>query len=316
MLTFVRFFLVIFFFLFCSIQILSIRSGSAGIVGAWLGLTGGSAVQSIRLLSWPQSRLPVNSLCVLSIFKNESINIREWASHYRWQGASALLLLNDSPRSNDEPLWQRELRGFEDFVTVLDAPFRHAQERNYNEAGRAWLEARGCTFVAVLDLDEFMFVRATSTMGNGSARDLRSEVQSAFETNKAVAELSCPWLMFGSSGLNAHPRGLVASVRLNFTWRALHPHSLTKSIIRLARLVRFRVHNHEVQGITYGCPPALALNHYPIQSREYFEAVKMTRGDVAAPELDKIRDLNYFRSYDGHDVEDTTLRDLVLRELI
>jgi hypothetical protein len=60
--------------------------------------------------------------------------------------------------------------------------------------------------------------------------------------------------------------------------------------------------------------PSLVLNHYPIQSRERFAAVKMTRGDVAQPGLEQVRTMEYFNTYDkdGNETDNLELRDLVL----
>lgn len=276
-------------------------------IAAWLASARRAGVAlSVARLRWPQARLPAHSLCVLAIMKNETLNLKEWAAHYRWQGASAVVLLNNGGGDDvDEAGWRAELRGFEDFVTVLDAPLPHSQEPQYNDIGRPWLEARGCEFVAVLDLDEFLYVRRPAV-------SLRAAVAAAFDAAGAgTALLACPWLMFGSSGLVAHPRG---SVRTNFTWRAAQPHVLHKSIARLASLVRLKAHEHETLGGKAGCPPDLALNHYAIQSREYFAAVKMSRGDVCCKEYEGVRTWDYFRGFDFREVEDTALRDLVQQE--
>jgi hypothetical protein len=269
------------------------------------GKTSGAALAVARL-RWPQSRLPPRALCVLAIFKNETLNLREWVAHYRWQGASALLLLDNGGEAG-EAGWRTELRGSEDFVTVLDAPMRHAQELQYNEIGRPWLEARGCEFAAVLDLDEFLYLRAPPT----AQYSLRSAVAGAFDAAGAsVAQLSCPWLIFGSSGLVAHPRG---QVRVNFTWRAKEPHVLHKSIVRLSRLLKIKAHVHEASGDVMECPHEFVLNHYAIQSREYFEAVKMRRGDVCCKEYEGVRSWDYFRAFDSFELDDVALRDLVLQ---
>ena len=55
----------------------------------------------------------------------------------------------------------------------------------------------------------------------------------------------------------------------------------------------------------------IRLNHYPIQSVEFFEKVKMTRGDVASRDWDNIRDMNYFYKYD----ENKTMKDETLANM-
>jgi hypothetical protein len=53
------------------------------------------------------------------------------------------------------------------------------------------------------------------------------------------------------------------------------------------------------------------LNHYAIQSLDWFKAVKMTRGAADSANYDKIRDLTYFKRYDAPaTVVDTELKDM------
>lgn len=54
------------------------------------------------------------------------------------------------------------------------------------------------------------------------------------------------------------------------------------------------------------------LNHYPIQSVEYFENIKIGRGDALNSKMNDIRDKKYFRRYD----EPATLTDTTLANLL
>jgi hypothetical protein len=49
------------------------------------------------------------------------------------------------------------------------------------------------------------------------------------------------------------------------------------------------------------------LNHYAIQSFDWFMAVKARRGDVSTKSLDGVRNEEYFKAYDQNDVRDTQL---------
>jgi len=42
----------------------------------------------------------------------------------------------------------------------------------------------------------------------------------------------------------------------------------------------------------------LHLNHYPIQSVEFFQKIKMTRGDATNIKLNNYRNMKYFYNYD------------------
>ena len=52
---------------------------------------------------------------------------------------------------------------------------------------------------------------------------------------------------------------------------------------------------------------ALQLNHYAIQSMEWFQQVKMTRGDSSSPKNENVRTLAYFKEHDFRDMIDTEL---------
>ena len=53
----------------------------------------------------------------------------------------------------------------------------------------------------------------------------------------------------------------------------------------------------------------LQLNHYQIQSKEYFEKIKMVRGDVSNKSWDSMRTWKYFEENDklNSDVTDLEL---------
>jgi len=234
--------------------------------------------------------LPPNSFCVLGIFKNERSMLREWTEHYLWQGAAEIVLLDNG--STDD--WRGSLRGIP-HVSVFSAPSAHSQIPYYNSLGAPYLRKRGCSIVLVADLDEFWV---------STDRVLLSAFQRVF-ANDSVSQMRCPWIMFGSSGLAQQP----ASTRRAFVWRKSEPDfGNTKAVVRLSAATELRVHWHYVShGETIGCAPGFQVNHYPIQSREWFAATKMTRGDVNARWADSIRDWDYFKRYDWHEEADFVL---------
>ena len=52
---------------------------------------------------------------------------------------------------------------------------------------------------------------------------------------------------------------------------------------------------------------ALNLNHYAIQSLDWFMRVKATRGDGCSADADNVRDLSYFQSFDENSDDEDTL---------
>lgn len=240
-----------------------------------------------------QSDIPIFG--VLCIFKNEEMVIREWVEHYLWQGADHIIMLNNGSTDN----FREQLSGFDERVIVIDAPEQHAQVKNYNEIGLPEIKKRNISMLAVVDVDEFLFSK--------DRRNLKTAVATIFSENPGVSQLSVNWAMFGSSGHNKQPD----SVRLSFTKRAKELHQLVKSIILVKELNDLNVHSHNVNENTINVSDKIQLNHYAIQSKEYFEKVKMSRGDVHTKNSDSVRNWKYFNDYDHKEEDDFLLRDYV-----
>lgn len=143
-----------------------------------------------------------------------------------------------------------------------------------------------------------------------------SEQTAALKGEPALsAALQVPWKMFGSSGHIKQPNGVVE----NFVWRTdwnSKYHEFVKSIFRTA--AAGMIHHHQTRispeyKVAYplydissrivtediSIPDtdfALHLNHYPIQSKDWFIKVKVQRGD--AVHARNARDEPYFLEYD------------------
>ena len=163
--------------------------------------------------------------------------------------------------------------------------------------GLPWLKQHGVDVLAILDLDEFMF--------GTDGKNLKQHVVKVFGVDNPPSQFSCHWTMFGSSGHDKQP----PSIRKGFTWRKKDLDQNIKSVMLLKDVTGLGLHSSAVTGQAVPCPPGIQLNHYAIQSKEFFEKVKMTRG--AADQIVNVRDWNYFNIYDVKDEEDTKLKDLV-----
>ena len=203
---------------------------------------------------------------------------------------------------------------------------KNAQVELYNR----WLpEAKKFDWVIVVDLDEFIYARN----GFKTIKDYLGTI------DKDIYKIRIPWKLFGSSGLKKQPNSVIQ----HFVHRRKFPESGThtnapervieiKTIIRGPHLQKIQVHNSDVTHFTdlHQCFPdnkdyrdviftlidesslethSLHLNHYRIQSWEFYKKVKMTRGDGAVKKFDNVRTRKYFKLYDYKDMEDTELRD-------
>jgi hypothetical protein len=244
---------------------------------------------------------------VMGIFKNEAMGIREWVDHYKWQGVDEILLLDNASTDGGADL----VKNIE-HVTVLSAPDQHAQHANYNKIGFPWLKQHSVDVLAILDLDEYMF--------GTDGKNLKEHILEIFDTPSPPSQFSVNWTMFGSSGYEKQP----ASIRKSFTWRKKDLHVDVKSVMLFKNVTDCNskptsklgevwcglwLHNSDVSGNTITNPPGIQLNHYAIQSKEFFEKVKMARG--AADVTENVRDWEYFKRYDWKEQEDTQLKKLV-----
>lgn len=235
-------------------------------------------------------------IAIVALFKNEAMGIREWVQHYKWQGVNHILLLDNNSTDN----WRNALDGYESFVTVIPAPEPHAQTKHYNTIALPWLKAHNYDVAGIVDLDEYAF--------GLPGRSLRGHLEQLFSVPPRPSQLLLKFHMFGSSGRVKQPR----SIRRGFTWKKREvATNNTKAFVWVNDVIRIGVHRSRVRGTTIVAPPGLQLNHYVLQSREFFKKVKMQRGDAVKGEWDSARDWNYFRRYDTNEVEDTLLQRMV-----
>lgn len=219
---------------------------------------------------------PPIKLGVLGIFKNESIGIREWIEHYKWQGVDVIVLLDN----NSTDTWRESIQGLEKDIIVIPAPENYKQRENYVTLGFPRLKEEGVNVMAILDLDEFMFGKDGKTM--------KERVEEIFGQPNRPSQVCCNWIMFGSSGHKKQP----PSIRKGFVDKKADPHINIKSIVWMDDIepytgtmsIRGRKHRFyngvnqhvcNVKGRTEDCPPGLQLNHYKVQSEEYFNKVKL-----------------------------------------
>ena len=262
-------------------------------------------------------------IAIVAIFLNESRGMREWLDHYMWQGIDAILLLDNGSTDNWKPIVEEYSR-----VTVQDAPLRHYQAQYYQES-LSWLRDNKIEIAIFVDLDEFIF-----SLDGRSLQEILLE----FFFHPAMADISemfIPWSQFGSSGFEIQP----ASVRESFTWRRREEPGLQysngKTFFRVRDVENAEIHVPRIRdGVlvyagdrfegevfadmldpnfidSLSSGPPLRLHHYMIQSREFYETVKMKRGAADVPEHYDLRTKEYFEENDYHDVEDTALRDYI-----
>ena len=243
-------------------------------------------------------------LVVVAIFKNEAVAMREWLNHYVREGVDHFYMIDNGSTDN----WQSEVEGFP--VTIYSDTEKAKQTEHYNNY---FLEEvkRNSQWVMVVDLDEFMYARK----GYKTIPEYLDTIDNKFK------QVSVLWKMFGSNGHIVQPKNIIQNFRsrLNYDNYVDNSFQYAKCICRSFYLEKFEVHLHKIDGSTKDLitinnisentlnNSPLHLNHYAIQSWEWFKNVKMTRGDVITSENNNVRNTKYFTKYDVNDIEDNEL---------
>lgn len=260
------------------------------------------SLKRLKLSARKASMTRPTKLGVLAIMKNEAMNIDEWIEHYLWMGAGKIYLIDNG--STDDTVSKARAWQAKGLVQLVEYTEKHKQRQHYWRAIKHFQIRQQCEWLLVADLDEFWFCP------NG---DRMTTALCEFESYDVIYS---NWVMFGSSGLVEQPK----SAREGFLLRrpGTDAHLNTKYICRTSVLKRASsVHIHKIKGAdssrTISDIQRFQLNHYPIQSLEFFRSVKMTRGAADSSEYDNFRDIGYFRRYDDGCTEiDRKLADLVL----
>ncbi len=250
-------------------------------------------------------------LCVIACFKNESHILHEWMKHYFSRGFDHIYLINDhSTDSFEQVLSQFPAESYTLYNNDVEFEKCGRQVKMYERFSKeAILKS---TWLAVLDLDEFLY------------SPLKTNLKSLFlefELN-GIRQVTVDWVHFGSSSRIVQPSGGVVAgflMRESFDTFRHKKYFGVKSIVLTATLKNIRIHQHEITKISEKDSDALRLgwtvnknillvNHYAIQSLQFFMDVKCVRGDSNRWIATNARNLEMFRAMDNNDIEDTRLR--------
>jgi hypothetical protein len=203
--------------------------------------------------------------------------------------------------SDDEPLSIIQEYIDKGIVTYYFLPEKHRQVYHYRYVFDNANLKNETFWLAVCDLDEFFF---------GVDKNLKINLRTLEDSYDYII---CCWKMFGSDGHQSHPE----DIRRDITFRKkdlcdggkyiFKPQIIDNSSrIWLHTLVDIDIERKTVENVL------IQLNHYPIQSLDFFQKVKMTRGDAYTEYSDNVRDLTYFNNYDTNEYCDEKLKNLVI----
>ena len=269
------------------------------------------------------------SLCLVAVFKNEGHILTEFINHYLRQGVDKFLFINNE--SDDDYL--QKLQPFIDNnrVELVNDNRKHVQNQYYS----LYLEkCKLYDWVIRCDLDEFIYSRN----GFNSIKEYLNSL------DDSISYIFVQWKLFGSNSYIKQPESVIKSFtkRLNYTKDKdtegiiIHnglKYCCHKSITRTKYLISFGVHSNHTSvhnDITSDNIKKLEnepgdfskfdeeilqnsflhLNHYYIQSYDWFMRIKTTRGD--ATNSNNVRNESYFKKHDHNcnDIDDFELSNL------
>ena len=236
----------------------------------------------------------------LSIFKNETMNLKLWIEHYLWQGIEHFYLIDNG--SDDNPLSILQEYIDNGIVTYYFLPEKHKQVEHYRYVFDTERLKEKTYWLIVCDLDEFFY---------GVDKKLTTKIKSL---ENYYDYILCNWQMFGSDGCIQHP----TDIRIAITHRQKQLSAQTKYIFKPSVIENSsQVWIHHLNSVPKTIRRRIAnnlirINHYPIQSIEFFQKVKMTRSDVYYLKPEEEKNMNYFTKYDFKETNDEILKNLLL----
>jgi hypothetical protein len=235
-------------------------------------------------------------LSILAIMKNEAMNLKLWIEHYIWQGVDHIYIIDNN--SDDESIQIIEdlinngypitlYKLFEQYKQVEH--YKYVYDKENLQEKTKWL--------IVADLDEFFYCN-------------NSKISNELKKYENYDYISSKLRIFGSNNCIEHPK----DIRISLTKRVKELHYLGKYIFQTKNIHSSSLQVHELiheYNNKINLSKIFRLNHYRIQSKEYFEKVKMVRGDVYFSY--NYRDLNCFvNDNKNNDYEDNDLKNMIL----
>lgn len=249
-------------------------------------------------------------LTIGAIFKNESHILKEWIDHYFFHGIDHIYLINDNSNDNYLTILQQYIKDHKVTLYNTSNEFQGLNRQNqyYNYFFKKHLNETN--WFGVFDLDEFLY----------SPQDVN--IRNIIKKYENENQLHINWVHFGSSGFEKQPENVVS----NFIYRGEYNsekngpngrYNSYKSIIKTNANICLGIHSHIYNNNSIGknvsfneINTPLLINHYAIQSKEYWKNVKMSRGDVNKwyNAQGWERDIQLFNQMDVNDILDERLK--------
>jgi hypothetical protein len=281
----------------------------------------------------------MTTLCLLAIFKNESHILKEWIEHYLNQGVDKIFLVDNGSTDSYYSILQPYISTGK--VDLVKDNKKYAQVELYNK--HFLHKCKAYDWVIVCDLDEFIYGRKYCN----SIKEFLSKVHDSFSqvfipwkmfgsNGYDTMEQEQPSSVISTFTKRINNNDVRHNRSRFFTYKGKGPIKCiySKCIVRTKYLLKIDIHYSETSNnrhITscvlqnnYIHPDkhftevneyiiehsALHLNHYAIQSFNWFMKVKATRGDINSANNDNVRNKEYFKNFDFNDIDDSELSNI------
>jgi len=243
-------------------------------------------------------------LSIMAIFKNETMNLRLWLEHYLWQGVEHFYLIDND--SNDKPLDILQEYIDNGIVSYFLRTEKYKQAEHYRNVFDENNIKQNTEWLIICDLDEFFF---------GTEKKLIYTIYD-FKDYDVIYTNS---FFYGCDDIINHPKDIrISNIHRNDDISNGNKYIFKPSIINdsseiwihwlvVPNTFQRKIYRNEIINNTN-----IRLNHYQIQSLEYFQNVKMTRGDVSKAELENIRNMDIFEEYKCRCI----IKDAILKNII
>ena len=277
------------------------------------------------------------TLCLIAIFKNESHILKEWIEHYLNQGVDKIFLVDNGSTDNYYSILQPYISSSK--VDLVKDNKKYAQLELYNKHFLS--KCRAYDWVIVCDLDEFIYGRKYCS----SIKDFLSKVHDSFSqvfipwkmfgsNGYDTMEKEQPSSVISSFTKRINNNDNRYNRFRSFTYNGPIKYIYSKTIVRTKNLLQLGIHHSETSNDRYitSCAlhnnhihknkhfvelseeiienSALHLNHYAIQSFNWFMKVKATRGDINSENNENVRNKEYFNEYNFNDIDDSELSNI------
>lgn len=239
---------------------------------------------------------------VCSVFKNEAHVLEEWLDHYFYHGVEHIFLVNDFSTDNFMDIINYEK--YKDKITLFN---NDIITKNVGRQIMIYYKyfsdiLKLSKWISILDLDEFLYCP--------NDINIQNVLKNYDDFNLIIVD--CYY--FGSNNQIEQP----SSVVNGFTRREIKDVNNNKGhkyIVKSNYIIRFDIHHCQVYGpikhlkLDNNHAADFIINHYVIQSYNFFMKIKATRGDINnyIESIGLARDDMYFKNNDKNDVYDDKL---------